>query len=91
MASGDDGVELARRLGADAVANGLKEDIVAAARQFAPSGLDAALFTTGGEAADKALTALRDGGRAAHPNGVMPELHAPPTVQLTNCDVKIDQ
>jgi NADPH:quinone reductase-like Zn-dependent oxidoreductase len=91
VASGADGVELAKRLGADAAAEGRTQDIVAAARTFAPDGLDAALFTAGGEAADKAMAALRKGGRATHPNGVMPEPHAPPTVQLTRYDVEINR
>jgi NADPH:quinone reductase len=72
VASGKDGVALAQRLGADAVVDGHKDDVVAAARQFAPEGLDAALLTAGGEAADRALTALRKGGRVAYPNGVEP-------------------
>jgi NADPH:quinone reductase len=73
VASGDDGVALAKRLGAGFAINGRKDDVVAAAREFASGGLDAALVTAGGEAADRALKAVRDGGRAAHPNGVMPE------------------
>ena len=56
VASGSDGVALVKRLGADAVVDGHKDDIAAAARQFAPNGLDAALITAGGPAADKALT-----------------------------------
>jgi D-arabinose 1-dehydrogenase-like Zn-dependent alcohol dehydrogenase len=58
-----DGVALARRLGADVVVDGHKDDVVAAARQFAPGGLDAALMTAGGDAANRALTALKDGDR----------------------------
>jgi len=73
VASGDDGVALARRLGADAVVDGHSQDVEAAARSFAPGGLDAALLTTGGEAAERALAALRKGGRVAYPNGVEPE------------------
>lgn len=72
VASGEDGVELARRLGADAVVNGRQEDVTAAAREFAPEGIDVALLTAGGEAAEKALATLREGGRAAYPNGVEP-------------------
>jgi len=72
VASGDDGVALARSLGADLAINGRKEDLVEAARQFAPGGLDAVLLTAGGEAAEKSLTTLRDGGRVAYPNGVSP-------------------
>src|SRR5688572_17147686 len=42
VASGADGVELVKRLGADAVVDGRNEDVAAAARRFAPQGLDAA-------------------------------------------------
>ena len=77
VASGSDGVTLIKKLGADAVIDGHKDDIVAAARQFAPNGLDAALITAGGPAADKALTAIHAGGRVAYPNGVEPT-PAPP-------------
>jgi len=72
VASGDDGVAFVRGLGADKVVDGKKGDIAAAARQFAPQGLDAVLLTAGGEAAEKALSTLRQGGRAAYPNGVQP-------------------
>jgi NADPH:quinone reductase len=72
IASGSDGVALVKRLGADAVVDGHKEDIAAAARQFAPNGFVAALITAGGPAADKALGAMRPGGRVAYPNGVEP-------------------
>ncbi|MET0253215.1 MAG: NADP-dependent oxidoreductase, partial [Terrimicrobiaceae bacterium] len=77
VASGSDGVALVKRLGADAVVDGHKEDIVAAARQFAPNGFDAALITAGGPAADKALGAMRPGGRVAYPNGVEPTPEPP--------------
>src|SRR3984885_1699434 len=52
VASGADGVAFARRLGADVVVDGRKDDVVAAARAFAPDGLDAALLTAGGETAE---------------------------------------
>ena len=50
--------------------DGHREDIVKAAHEFAPKGLDAALLMAGGKAAEQAVTALRKGGRAAYPNGV---------------------
>lgn len=77
VASGDDGVQLARRLGADAAVDGRKDDVVAAARAFAPEGLDAALLTAGGEAAQRAMEAVRQGGRVAYPHGVEPEPQVP--------------
>lgn len=87
VASGDDGVALAMRLGADAVVNGRTGDVAAAARKFAPDGIDAALLTAGGEAAEKALGALRKGGRIAYPNGVEPVPQAPSgtTIQSYDC------
>jgi NADPH:quinone reductase-like Zn-dependent oxidoreductase len=73
VASGADGVALVKSLGADAVVDGHRDDVAAAAREFAPDGLDAALLTAGGDAAEQTLTALRAGGRVAYPNGVEPE------------------
>ena len=86
VASGADGVALARRLGADAVANGREDDVRAAARGFAPDGLDAGLVTAGGAAVDQALGAVRDGGRVAYPNGVTPKPKANPGVRLSSYD-----
>ena len=86
VASGDDGVALARRLGADAVVDGHKDDVAAAARTVAPNGLDAALLTAGGEAAEKALAALRVGGRVAYPNGVEPTPKARPGIEFKAYD-----
>jgi NADPH:quinone reductase-like Zn-dependent oxidoreductase len=73
VASGEDGVALAKKVGADAVVDGHQDDVAAAARKFAPDGVDAALVTAGGPDVDKALTAVRDGGRVAFPNGVEPQ------------------
>ena len=73
VASGRDGVQLVQRLGADAAVDGRSDDVLAAARAFAPDGLDAALLTAGGETAQQALSALREGARIAFPYGVRPE------------------
>jgi NADPH:quinone reductase len=70
VASGQDGVEFVKRLGADKIIDGHREDILKAAHEFAPKGLDAALLTAGGKAAEQAIAALRKGGRAAYPDGV---------------------
>ena len=88
VASGQDGVALAKRLGADAVADGRKDDVEAAVRAFAPGGLDAALVTAGGEVTDRALRGMRENGRVAHPNGVMPPPKAPPGVKVQAYDVE---
>jgi NADPH:quinone reductase len=91
VASGNDGVSLAKRLGADAVVDGHQDDVAGVARKFAPGGLDAALVTAGGEAADRALTAMRDGGRVAYPNGVEPEPKARPGTKVTAYDGEPDR
>jgi NADPH:quinone reductase-like Zn-dependent oxidoreductase len=72
VASGADGVSFAKQLGADAVVDGHKDDVAAAARKFAPDGLDAALLTAAGPIAEKALSALKKGAKVAYPNGVEP-------------------
>jgi NADPH:quinone reductase len=73
VASGNDGVELVRKLGADAVLDGHAGEVGKAARLFAPEGIDAALVTAGGDGLADALDALRAGARVAYPRGVEPE------------------
>ena len=90
VASGEDGVELALKLGADAAVDGHNGETAALAREFAPTGFDAALITISGQnpenikASEKALTAMREGGRVAYPwiNSIMSAPRAPPNVRL---------
>src|SRR5438105_12166250 len=72
-ASGRDGLDLVRRLGADAAIDGKRSDIGKAAREFAPDGIDAVLAFVGGKELTRCLDALRKGGRLAYPNGIEPE------------------
>jgi NADPH:quinone reductase len=72
-ASGDDGVALARRLGADAAVDGRQGNVAAALRSFAPDGVDCMLALTGGSALEICFRAIRPGGRLAYPNGVEPK------------------
>src|SRR5262249_11005262 len=76
VASGEDGVDLVRRLGADAVVDGKHGAIVDPLRRFAPEGLDAALIVASGRGLDVALAQMKKGSRIAYPNGVEPEPHA---------------
>jgi NADPH:quinone reductase-like Zn-dependent oxidoreductase len=71
-ASGKDGADLARRLGADAAIDGRREDIRDAALAFAGRPVDAVLAFTGGPSLARCLDALERGGRVATPNGVEP-------------------
>jgi NADPH:quinone reductase-like Zn-dependent oxidoreductase len=90
VASREDGVALATRLGADMVVEGYTVDVIEAARGFSRQGLDAALFTAGGPAATKALRAVRKDGLVAYPNGVEPLVDAPAGVRVQNYDAGYD-
>jgi len=81
VASGADGVALVRRLGADHAIDGHREDAAAAARDFAPDGLDAALVLTSSRGLPEALAAVKQGGRVAYPNGVEPEPRVPDGIE----------
>jgi NADPH:quinone reductase-like Zn-dependent oxidoreductase len=85
-ASGEDGLALVRRLGADTAADGHHEDVAAAARRFAPDGVDAVLALAGGDALEHLLEAVRPGGRLAYPNGVEPEPRKRGGIEVTAYD-----
>ena len=72
-ARGRDGIALVKRLGADASADGKKENLAQVARRFAPDGLDAIFATAGGKPLEQCIDALKPGGRLCYPNGVDPE------------------
>jgi len=78
-ASKDDGVELVRRLGADAVVDGRKH-FLRQARAFAPDGFDGALVFAGGAGWKDELELVVAKGRIAWPNGVEPVPTVPPGV-----------
>ncbi|HET7826822.1 MAG TPA: NADP-dependent oxidoreductase [Anaeromyxobacter sp.] len=86
VASGPDGVQLVRRLGADAAVDGKRDDVAGAARGLAPDGLDAALVLVHGPSLEPALRTLRKGGLVAHPNGVEPAPEAPKGVRVLAYD-----
>ncbi|MDN5725531.1 MAG: NADP-dependent oxidoreductase [Propionibacteriales bacterium] len=86
VASGDDGVALARQYGADAVVDGRKEDVLATATAFAPDGLDAALVTVGGSQTERAVAAVKSSGQIAWTNGAGPALATSPAARVTHYD-----
>jgi NADPH:quinone reductase-like Zn-dependent oxidoreductase len=85
-ASGDQGVALVRRLGADVVIDGRRDDIGAAVQGFAPGGVDAVLAFAGGEALEKCIDALKAGGKLAYPTGVEPVPQARSSVTIIPYD-----
>ena len=90
VASGADGVEVVRELGADLAVDGRTSDVAAAAREFAPTGLDAVLSLVGGAAQDTAIAALCEGGRFAYPLGVEPEPAPLPGMEVRRYDLTRD-
>jgi NADPH:quinone reductase-like Zn-dependent oxidoreductase len=85
-ASGDDGVNLVRKLGADVAVDGKREDLTAAARNFAPDGVDAILATVGGNSLEHCIDAAKRGGRVAYPNGVEPVPKKRPGIKFVSYD-----
>ena len=86
VASRQDGVDLVRRLGADAAVDGRKDDVVKAVTDFAPDGLDAALVLANGQGLNETLKRVKKGGRIAYPHGVEPEPEAPAGAKLLAYD-----
>jgi NADPH:quinone reductase-like Zn-dependent oxidoreductase len=86
IASGNDGVALARRLGADEAVEGHHGDVLAAARQFAKEGVDGVLVLAGGNALMHCLEVVRQGGRVAYPNGVEPEPKKRDDIEIRSYD-----
>ena len=88
VASGRDGVELVRALGADAVVDGRRspEVVGRAVRAFAPEGLDAALVLASGKPLQRALAGMKKGGRIAYPNGVEPAPEAGEGIEVMAYD-----
>jgi NADPH2:quinone reductase len=89
-ASGEDGVALVRRLGADAVVEGLTGDIVAMVRLFTRNGVDAILALAGGKQLTRCLGALRKGGRLAYPNGIEPKPRKRNGIEIVSYDAVPD-
>src|SRR6185503_7617262 len=89
IASGNDGVQLAKKLGADSAVDGRSDGVLLAVKEFEPSGIDAVLVTAGGDRTVRALSAIRQGGRIAYPHGVMPEPTAPDGVAIEAYDGEI--
>lgn len=83
VASGEDGADLVKKLGADVTLNGRKEDALKAVQDFAPKGFDKALLTAGGKAAENLIPFVRKGGRIAFPNGVQLDYEAPIDIEFT--------
>ena len=84
--TGEDGASLARSLGADAVVDGRKGDIEAAARAFAPHGVDAVLALAGGDALELCVDELRADGVVAYPSGVEPVPRARKGIRIIRYD-----
>lgn len=86
VASGQDGVDLVRQLGADAAVDGRGDQMAARAREFAPDSFDAALVLAHAPGLDDLLRQVKRGGRVAYPNGVEPVPRAPEGVNAAAYD-----
>lgn len=89
VASGQDGVRLATRLGADGVVEGKHHDVAGAARAFSPGGYDGALVFAGrADGWRDVLSLVHKHGVVAYPNGVDPVPHGTKRVELKAFDAE---
>ncbi|HEV8217084.1 MAG TPA: NADP-dependent oxidoreductase [Gemmatimonadaceae bacterium] len=88
IASGSDGVELVRRLGADVAVDGKGDDVEAALKDFAPDGIDAVLAFVGGKDLTRTLDHMVKGGRLAYPNGIEHEPRKRRGLSITKYDAE---
>jgi NADPH:quinone reductase-like Zn-dependent oxidoreductase len=88
IASGSDGVALARRLGADESLDGRADDLDASLEQFAPDGVDAVLTFVGGKQLTRCLDALKKRGRVAYPSGIEPEPRKRRGIRMASYDAE---
>ena len=88
IASGSDGVDLSRRLGADEAIDGRTDDIDAALSALAPDGVDAVLAFAGGKVLTRCLDAVKKGGRLAYPNGIDPEPRKRKGLRISSYDAQ---
>jgi len=87
IASGPDGVELVKRLGVDAAADGKGGHAVPLAQELSPDGYDGALVFAGTPDAWKdVLTLVKKRCVVAYPNGVEPAPQGPPGVKVKSYD-----
>jgi NADPH:quinone reductase-like Zn-dependent oxidoreductase len=77
VASRDDGVELVRRLGAEAAAEGHSHALRRELREFAPGGFDGALVFAGAGGWKRELQLVKPRGVIAYPDGVQPAPQVP--------------
>jgi NADPH2:quinone reductase len=85
-ASGADATAFVQELGAEAAIDARRPDAVERLRELAPGGLDAVFATAGGEALDRLLELVRNGGRISYPNGVEPKPQAGRGVRVLHYD-----
>lgn len=99
VASGEDGVALALKLGAEVAVDGRNGNIQSSAHDFAPSGFDAAMITVRAQnrealaAAETGLTHMHEGGRVSYPwnDNIMPPPKAPSTIRMYGYMANIDR
>jgi NADPH:quinone reductase-like Zn-dependent oxidoreductase len=72
VASGSDGVDLVRRLGADGITDGHDRSLRRYLQEFAPGGFDGALVFTGARGWKRELQLVKTRGTIAYPDGVEP-------------------
>jgi NADPH2:quinone reductase len=85
-ASTADGEKAMHDVGIEDVLDSRAADASARLKSFAPNGLNAMLAFAGGDALERCIDQVVEGGRVAYPNGVEPEPRKRPKVRLIAYD-----
>jgi NADPH-dependent curcumin reductase CurA len=72
VASGEDGVALVHRLGADVAVDERAGDLADVLQQFAPEGIDAVLALAGGKTLDRVVESVKKGVKSRIPTASSP-------------------
>ena len=85
-ASTPDAEKMLHEVGITDVVDPRAADLSARLKAFAPNGLNAVLAFAGGDALERCIDQLAEGGRVAYPNGVEPEPRKRPKVRMIPYD-----
>ena len=88
-ASTPDAEHMLHELGIADVLDPRAADVSARLKAFVPNGLNAVLAFAGGEALERCIDQVVEGGRVAYPNGVEPEPRKRPKVRMIPYDAKV--
>lgn len=85
-ASGKPAMSLVKKLGARGVLDARSKDIAKDLRRLAPAGIGGVLAFAGGDALERCIDFVNEGGRVVHPNGIEPPPEHRRSIKINSYD-----